>query len=90
MLSEGDKLNSTYVTNRSRRLMHDWNFNPLADRYSMSSDHDDMWRPGGSVDEVCESAGIDPKSIAAGVVAFAKDHAKRMTELGGMLDKAKG
>ncbi len=69
--------------------MHDWNFNPLADRYALSSDWDDQWRPGGSVDEVCESAGIDPKAIAAGVVAFARDHAKRMTELGGMLDKAK-
>ncbi len=90
VLSQGDKFNSTYLTNRSRRLMHDWIFNPLADRYSMSSDHDDQWRPGGSVDEVCESAGIDPKSIATGVVAFARDYEKRMAELGDMLGGARG
>lgn len=90
VLPAGDRLNSTYVTNRSRRLMHDWNFNPLADRYSLSSDHDDLWRPGGSVDEVCESAGIDPAAIARGVVAFARDHAARMAELGTMLDGARG
>ena len=89
VLPAGDRLNSTYLTNRSRRLMHDWNFNPLADRYSMSSDHDDMWRPGGSVDEVCENAGIGPDKVAEGVIAFARDHEKRMAELAGMLEKAR-
>ncbi|PIE64622.1 MAG: hypothetical protein CSA24_03025, partial [Deltaproteobacteria bacterium] len=81
---------STFVTNGSRRVMKDWNFNPLADRYAMSSDWDDLWRPGGSVTEVCESAGIDPASLAKGVIAFAEDYAKRMRELGGMLDDARG
>ena len=90
VLSDGDKLNSTYITNRARRTMYDWIFNPLADRYAMTSDWDDLWRPGGSVDEVCVSAKIDPESIAAGVVAFGKDHVKRMAELDGMLGAARG
>ena len=90
VLTPGDRMNSTFVTNRSRRVMKDWNFNPLADRYAMSSDWDDQWRPGGSVDEVCESAGIDPESLAKGVVAFAEDYGKRMDELGAMMDEARG
>ena len=90
VLSRGDRMNSTYVTNRARRAMRDWVFNPLADDYSLSSDRDDMLRPGGSVDEVCENAGIDPDGIAKGVVAFAKAYDERMTRLGGMLDAARG
>ncbi len=90
VLTAGDRMNSTFVTNRSRRLMKDWNFNALADRYAMSSDWDDQWRPGGSVNEVCESAGIDPESLARGVVAFAEDFGNRMEELGVMLDGARG
>jgi transketolase len=56
----------------------------------MSSDWDDMWRPGGSLDEVCANAGLDPESIAKGVVAFAEDWQKRMKELEFMLGAARG
>jgi transketolase len=90
VLTTGDMLNSTYVTNRARRSMCDWNFNPLADRYAMSSDWDDMWRPGGSLDEVCDSAGIDIDSLVNGVVAFAEDWPQRMKELEYMLGEARG
>jgi transketolase len=90
VLAAGDLLNSTYVTNRARRSMVDWNFNPLADRYAMSSDWDDMWRPGGSLEEVCESAGIDTDSLAKGVIAFAEDWEVRMKELEVMLGSARG
>ena len=90
VLTSGDRLNSTYVTNRSRRLMHDWVFNPLADLYAMSSDRDDRWRPGGSIDEVCQDAGIDTVAIAAGVVRFANVYEERMTKLGSMLEDARG
>jgi len=90
VLSPGDRLNSTYVTNRARRTMYDWTFNPLAERYAMSSDWDDGWRPGGSVEEVCENAGIDAESIARGVIAFAEDWEMRMEELEAMLGQARG
>ncbi len=90
VLGPGDMMNSTYVTNRARRTMSDWNFNALADRYAMSSDWDDQWRPGGSVDEVCESAGIDPDSLARGVIAFAEEYEARMGELEAMLGQARG
>jgi transketolase len=70
--------------------MVDWNFNPLADRYAMSSDWDDQWRPGGSLDGVCESAGIDTESLAKGVIAFAEDYELRMNELELLLGDARG
>lgn len=90
VLSPGDRLNSTYVTNRARRTMYDWTFNPLAERYAMSSDWDDEWRPGGSTEDVCENAGIDAESIARGVITFAEDWHLRMKELESMLGQAKG
>jgi transketolase len=90
VLSPGDRLNSTYVTNRARRTMYDWTFNPLAERYAMSSDWDDEWRPGGSTEDVCENAGIDAESIARGVITFAEDWHLRMKELEAMLGQAKG
>jgi len=65
--------------------MRDWVFNPLADSYALSSDADNRWRPGGSVDEVCADAGLDPASIAASVVKFARDHEKRLARLQQML-----
>ncbi len=55
----------------------------------MSSDWDDEWRPGGSIEECCESAGIDSESIARGVIAFAEDFPQRMEELGAMLGQAR-
>ncbi len=90
VLTPGDKLNSTFITNTARRTMSDWNFNPLADRYAMSSDWDDQWRPGGSLDEVCESAGIDTESLVKGVISFAGDYGARMEELEYMMKDARG
>ncbi len=90
VLSDGDRLNSTYVTNRARRLMYDWTFNPLAAEYALSSDFDNRWRTGGSMDEIMEEAHLDPAHVAAGVVRFAKDHAARLKRLEGMLAAAKG
>jgi transketolase len=90
VLSAGDRLNSTYVTNRGRRLMFDWTFNPLAAEYALSSDFDDRWRTGGSIDEIMTEAHLDPENIAAGVVRFAREHDVRMRRLRDMLAAAQG
>jgi transketolase len=89
-ITAGDRLNSTFVTNGARRLIGDWTFNPLAGEYALSSDWDDEWRVGGSVEEVCEDAHIDTANVAAGVIRFAKDHAVRMKRLQGMMGEAAG
>ncbi len=88
VITKGDMANSTFLTNRARRTMHDWIFNPLADEYALSSDADDRWRGGGAVDEVCEEAGIDPAGVAAGVIRFAQDFEKRLARLQEMVGGA--
>ena len=46
ILSQGDRIDMTYITNGSRRLMRDWVTHRLADEYAMSSDFDNRWRTG--------------------------------------------
>ncbi len=88
VLSDGDRLNSTFVTNRARRLMHDWTFNPLAGEYALSSDYDNRWRTGGSVDEIMTEAHISPKHVAEGVIRFARAHDARIKRLHEMVKAA--
>ncbi len=88
VLSDGDKFNSSFITNRSRRLMSDWVFNPLANEYALSSDWDNRWRTGGSVDEICTEAHIDPDFIAAGVIKFAREYEQRIERLKKMVGDA--
>ena len=89
VLNAGDRMNSTFITNMSRRTMSDWTFNPVAEQYALSSDWDDKWRPGGSIAEVCVDAKIDPESIRDGVVRFAQDFESRMKILSEMVGSAK-
>ena len=88
VITGADRMNSTYITNRARRLMSDWDFNPLAKDYAVCSDHDDVWREGGSLDEVCEDSGLDVEAVVKSVIAFAKDHEKRMGRLQSMVGDA--
>ena len=81
VITEADKWDSTFITNRSRRLFYDWIFNPIATEYALSSDWDDRWRTGGSVDEICTEAHIDPEGIVAGIERFVNDRPQRLARL---------
>ena len=81
IITEADRWDSSYITNRSRRLMRDWVFNPLADEYAMSSDFDDRWRTGGRLDEVIEEAQLDPESLMRGIERFASERGQRLERL---------
>ncbi len=48
----------------------------------MSSDWDDRWRTGGSVDEIVAEAHLDPESLAQGIRLFAADREKRLRLMG--------
>jgi transketolase len=61
--------------------MHDWLPHKTAERYAMSSDADDRWRTGGSVEELKREARIDPDSLWEGIARFAQDREKRLAEL---------
>ncbi len=82
VLPREDWLDSTVITNGARRLMHDWLPNRTAERYAMSSDWDDRWRTGGSVEELKREAHIDPASLWAGLERFAAEKDARRAEFG--------
>jgi len=47
----------------------------------MSSDWDDRWRTGGSVEELKLEAHIDPASLWQGITKFAAEREQRLAEL---------
>ena len=81
VLPRADWLDSTVITNGSRRGMHDWLPHKVAERYAMCSDWDDRWRTGGSVEELKLEAHIDPASLWTGITKFAADRNQRLAEL---------
>jgi transketolase len=74
------------VSNRSRRLMYDWVKNPIAYEYSLTSDWDNRWRTGGSVDEVLTEAHLSPQDILHGIEKFVRDRAERLARSRRMLE----
>ncbi|MFT6714763.1 MAG: transketolase [Planctomycetota bacterium] len=80
VLSREDWLDSTVITNGARRLMHDWLPNKVAESYAMSSDWDNRWRTGGSMDEIKREAHIDPESLWEGICRFAAEREMRLAE----------
>jgi transketolase len=81
VLPRADWLDSTVITNGARRGMHDWLPHKVAERYAMSSDWDDRWRTGGSVEELKKEAHIDPESLWKGIERFAAEREQRLAEL---------
>ncbi len=69
------------ITNESVKLMHKWIANPIVKEYSLSSDWDNNWRTGGTLDEVIEEAHLDPKHIFEGIERFVRDREKRLSKL---------
>lgn len=83
-----DRADSTVITTQARWLMHDWIFNSLAEEYALSSDFDDRWRTGGTLDEVIEEAHLSPEWILEGLSRFAKDRPRRLERLRSDVDAA--
>ena len=73
-----DRLDAMAITNRARRLMFDWLDAGITGEYSLTTDWDDRWRTGGTVDEVIEEAHLSPKWILEGIRRFAKDRPQRL------------
>ena len=81
MLSPGDWADSMTITNGARRLMADWMGNHVSVEYSLSSDWDDRWRTGGSVEEILEEAHLSPDYILEGVERFVREREERMERI---------
>jgi len=69
------------ITNESIKLMNNWIANPIVKEYSLSSDWDNRWRTGGTLDEVIEEAHLDPKHVFEGIEKFVKDREKRLSRI---------
>ncbi|QDU65028.1 transketolase-like TK C-terminal-containing protein [Engelhardtia mirabilis] len=77
VLPRADWWDSTVITNGARRLMHDWLPHKDAEKFAMSSDHDNRWRTGGNVAELKVEAKIDPESLWEGISRFARERTKQ-------------
>jgi transketolase len=81
VFSPGDRMDAMAVTNRARRLMSDWIDPSVAGEYSLSSDWDDRWRTGGTLDEVIAEAHISPEHIFEGIRRFAEARPERLARI---------
>jgi transketolase len=69
------------ITNRAFKLMRDWVDGPIAEEYSLSSDWDNRWRTGGTVDEVIDEAHLSPAHILEGIERYVRDREARLQRL---------
>jgi transketolase len=88
ILPAEDWIDSTVISNRSRRVCHDWLPHHVAAEYAMTSDFDDRWRTGGNLDEVIEEAHLSPKWLFEGIERFARERESRLGRIREALDKA--
>lgn len=89
ILSPADRLDLTYITNGSRRLMRDWITHRSADDYAMSADFDNRWRTGGSPAEVYEEAHLSPDHLLAGIKRFIGEREQRLAGIASALEAAR-
>jgi transketolase len=79
--SDADKWSGMAITNRAFKLMTDFVEGPIAKEYSLSSDWDNRWRTGGTVDEVMDEAHLGPGHILDAIERYAADREERYARL---------
>jgi len=77
ILTTYDRMHSTVITTQASWLMHDWIFNPTAEEYALSSDWDNSWRTGGTLEEVIDEAHLSPAWLMKGIERFVRDKEER-------------
>jgi len=85
LLSDQEWMDSMLITNGSLQQMSDWLSNPVASEYSMSSDWDNRWRTGGTLEELVDEAHLSPDWIFSGIKRFAEDRPRRLDRLSAMI-----
>ena len=79
--SDTDRWSGMAITNRAFKLMTDFVEGPVAKDYSLSSDWDNRWRTGGTVDEVMDEAHLGPGHILAAIERYAAEREQRHARL---------
>ncbi len=72
-----DWKNSMIITNESLKAVEEWLATKENARYCLSSDWDDKWRTGGTLQEVIQEAHLDAEHILEGVEKFVNRHTSR-------------
>ena len=88
VISTGEWLDSTVVSNRGRRTMTDWIAHRIANEYALTPDWDDRWRTGGSVEEIVDEAHLSPRWLLAGIERFVRDREVRLQRIRSELEEA--
>ena len=65
-----DFIDSTVITNMSRRAMYDWLGSAISKQYAMTADFDNRWRSGGRLEEITEEAHLSTEWILKGIERF--------------------
>lgn len=86
--SDADRVDAMVISNRARRVMRDWIDHPVVAEYSLTSDWDDRWRTGGTVDEVVAEAHLSPQHLLAGIERFAAERNERLARVRRAVDAA--
>jgi transketolase len=81
VLPWSDWLDSTVISSMSKRSMHDWISSKVSEEFAMTSDFDDRWRTGGTVDEVIDEAHLNVKWLREGIARFAAAREERLARL---------
>ena len=81
VISDADRADSTVITTQARCLMNEWLFNKVAEQYALSSDWDNRWRTGGSLQEVLDEAHLTPEWILKGIQRFVNERPQRLERL---------
>ncbi|MFH1726923.1 MAG: transketolase [Pseudomonadota bacterium] len=81
IVSNKEWLDSMVVTNGSREIVTDWTSNKISEAYTVSSDWDNKWRSGGSIEEVCEEAHISAEWILKGIEKFVNERDQRLNTI---------
>jgi len=84
--SAADRWDGMAITNRALKLMRDWVDGPVAEEFSLSSDWDDRWRTGGTVDEVMDEAHLGPGHILDAIERYANAREDRHRLLRSIVD----
>ena len=79
--SLGDRWDGMAVSNRAWQTMRHWIGGPIARDYSLSSDWDDRWRTGGTVEEVIDEAHLGPDHILAAIQRFVTERQERLARV---------
>jgi transketolase len=88
VLTDADRADSTFFTTQARRMMSAWAFNSISEEYCLSSDHDDRWRTGGTLEEVLDEAHMSPTWVLQAIRRFADDRTLRLAKLSQQLASA--